>query len=97
MLRLLYTPHDRRAKDGSLSAADGLAAVGQLVGRRAPRPKPLAIVADSDGHRLRRGRRTVTSWLRALASASASRTIITFSSRWDARPKTWPSDCSVCC
>src|SRR5712691_6837779 len=55
MLRLRDTPHNGRAKDGSLSAADGLAAVGRLVGRRLAWSKPLAIVPDYHGHRLRPG------------------------------------------
>lgn len=46
MLRLLITPHNRRAKDGSLSTANGLAAVGELVVGGLARSKPVAIVAD---------------------------------------------------
>ena len=41
---------NRRAKDGSLSAADGLAGVGRLVGRWIARAKPLAVVADHHRH-----------------------------------------------
>src|SRR5690242_6507308 len=52
MLRLLDTPHNGRAKDGSLSAAEGLAAVGRLVGRRLAWSEPLAIVPRCNGDRV---------------------------------------------
>src|SRR5580765_1782785 len=66
MLWLLKTPHDRRAKDGSVSAAGGLAAMGPVVGRRFAWTQSLAAVVDSpgdgvctgpeDGHHLATGR-----------------------------------------
>jgi len=52
MLRLLKTPHEGRAKDGSLSAAEGLAAVGGVVGRRFARSQSLATVIDFPGDRV---------------------------------------------
>ena len=52
MLRLLKTPHNRRAKDGSLSTADGLAGVGRLAGCRFARPKSLATDACNYGNRV---------------------------------------------
>ena len=50
MLRLSQKPHNGRAKDGSLSAANGMATVGRLVGRRIARTKPVAPVVDHYGH-----------------------------------------------
>src|SRR5262245_2787231 len=68
MLRLPHTPHNGRAKDGSLSTADGLAALGGVVGRRIAWTQSLAAVVDShgdrvcpraaDGHQLVAGRRS---------------------------------------
>src|SRR5690349_10455458 len=53
MLRLRHTPHDRRAKDGSLSAAVRLASMGGLVGRRVAWSEPVAIVPADHGDPLR--------------------------------------------
>src|SRR5687767_10940371 len=52
MLRLQDTPHNGRAKDGSLSATNGLATVDRLVGRRLAWSKPVAIVPPGDGDSL---------------------------------------------
>src|SRR5271166_338166 len=49
MLRLQITPHEGRAKDGSLSTAGGLAVLGRLVGRGTARTQSLAAVVDSSG------------------------------------------------
>ena len=48
----LNAPHKGRAKDGSLSAAEGLAAVDSVVGHRIAWPQSLAAVADSRGNRV---------------------------------------------
>src|SRR6267142_4587924 len=53
MLRLRKTPHEGRAKDGSVSTAEGLAAVGGVVGRRIAWAQSLAAVADSPGNGVR--------------------------------------------
>src|SRR5215216_8127509 len=50
MLRLLNAPHEGRARDGSLSAAAGLAAVGGVDGRWVARSQSLAAVVDSPGN-----------------------------------------------
>src|SRR5258707_1037600 len=52
MLRLLTSPHNGRAKDGSLSTARGLAAMGRLVGRRLAWPQSLAVFVSSPGNGL---------------------------------------------
>src|SRR3970040_52777 len=74
MLRLLKTPHEGRAKDGSLSTAAGLAAVGRVVGSRVARSQSLATVGGSpgndlcpraaDGHDVAAGRRHSARLLR---------------------------------
>src|SRR5688572_18774507 len=55
MLRLLRSPHKGRAKDGSLSAAGGVAAMGGVVGRRIAWAQSLAVFVDSPGDDLRAG------------------------------------------
>src|SRR5277367_2521758 len=49
MLRLLTSPHEGRAKDGCISAAGRLAAMGGVVGRRIAWAQSLAAVVDSPG------------------------------------------------
>ena len=56
----------RRTKDGSVSAAEGMAAVGRLARRRIARYKSLAVVCHHQGTVFATGRRTVTTWLRAV-------------------------------
>ena len=51
-LRLRHTSHNGRAKDGSLSNADGMLAVGRLVGRRVAWTQSLALAAHYSGNRL---------------------------------------------
>src|SRR6266550_3717233 len=82
MLRLLKAPHNGRAKDGSLSAAEGLAAMGSVVGCRVAWSQSLAAGVDSpgdrvrtraaDGHHLAAGRRDQRR-LRRLLLLSAAR------------------------
>ena len=56
MLRLRKAAlHNGGAKDGSLPAADGLAGVGELVGRGTAWSQSLAVVADLDGNVVRQG------------------------------------------
>src|SRR5689334_21656007 len=55
MLRLLTSPHNGRAKDGAVSAAAGLAAMGPVAGRGTARPQSLAAGADHYGDALRAG------------------------------------------
>jgi len=49
MLRWLKALHNGRAKDGSLSAPEGLAAIGGVVGRWVARSQSPAAGADSPG------------------------------------------------
>ena len=50
MLQLSNKPHNGRAKDGSISAADGMATMGRLAGRRIAWSKPVAAVVDHYRH-----------------------------------------------